>query len=734
MEQRPEKTLNAQLHDNFWVAYQNRTDLVESIKEDERFYAGDQYDGPNPQNNPRITINKIQDAIRKLASKICGTPFHLAMSASNLDKSVTALVRYDEFVLAKIGHEAFSFQSVVNAENLGTEIVYVGFDSDAPYDIGGFYMGGICENHISPLEFAVSNPREHEVQKQDWVMTWTEDYVKNLASIIEKDNALSKKEKKERIEALRLEGRKQFSDSTNPDVDIINNTLVRVYMRFFRIDKEVLYTLETENVSLSKYPFPLSKRVARNYAKKITEAYEAYDKRHKGEERPDGEDDQLIRDLDFDYPDTIINAPAEEAGQGAFSQYQEKFSLYPFAIYTPKEINNSIFGMSITKSMIPIQQAINYAASLQVKYLQNMAFPKTVVKEDALGGQQWNNDPADNIVTDYSRGEAFGFKTLETPNMPNDAQKIPDWLNSIMKETYGIGDIISGQINSGDTSGYLYSLALKQANSTLEQEQRLYWKFQVDLARIRVMFYKHYVDKRQYTYELDDVEYDEEEEARGAIISGYSNGLSLKDSNGMDIPPEAIMERYGKPTQRTQIRTFDGKDMWGTDFDIKIVAQQGLLETELNTQQWYTNMFGNGQIQQYEEHPEMISFIAETAPKGVVPEEYRATMKHYGSKMERKLCVRLRKENQEQAMMIQELQAQIQQLTMQGQEQQKEFANRLNAAAGLVRNAQTANAQTQRQMQAMMKPTKVDEGQVKSNNAKGMPTDVSSLLVEQPTI
>ena len=578
-EEITEKTQSAKLHDDFWVPFQHRADLIATIEEDERFYRGDQWDGDNPTNAPRIVLNRIQDAIRKLASKICGTPLHLAFVSSGNDVDCTALQRYDEFVMAKLGYKAFSFQSAINGENLGTEIVYWYFDGDAPYDIGGFYKGGVMCKHISPKQFAVSNPYEPDIQKQDWVMTWTEQYIRSLEAIIEGDRALSKAEKKKRIEALYQEGRKQYSDSTHADLYLINNTLVRVYMRFFRIKGEVCYTLETENVTLTKYPIPLSKAVSETYAKAVAKAF-ADDKNL--EYDPKTKEAQLIKDLDFDFPDSIAKGYPERREEDGFERYQERFSLYPFCVWKPKEINDFFFGMSITKLMVPIQQAINYGATLQIRHMQNMAQPKVLAKEDALGGDVWSNDPADNLQIDHTRGDGFGFKTLDVPDMPNDAFKVPDWLTEQMKDTYGFGEILSGTVNGNDMSGYLYSLALKQANSTLEQEQQLFWKFQVDNARIRLMFYKHYVDKRYYTYELDAPEYEKEEQARQALLRGVNNGLTVTAPDGTPYSKEDIQRRFGKPTSKTQVKSFDGRDLWGLDFDIKIVAQQGLVESQLN--------------------------------------------------------------------------------------------------------------------------------------------------------
>lgn len=718
------KTTSARLHDEFWVPYARRIDLVETIKEDLRFYHGEQYDGPNPNNDPRIVSNEIQNGVRRRASKINGTPLQISITSNNYDFDCTGLMRYDEFVCSKMNHKSLMFQSAINGDVTGTEIMYTMFDPDAPYDIGGFYCGGVSERHISPLEFAVANPREPDIQKQEWVMTWTDVYVRQLVSIVESEKAWSKKTIEDKKEKLYAEGRKNYPDSTAEDIiDIIPNVLVRVYIRFFRIDKEVCYTMETDSVELFAYPKPLSKRVSKKYAEQVKKAFDNADNVEIDE---DGKE-TLIRDMDIDFADTIVNSEASESTGGSYAKYKEKFSLYPFAIYSPKKNDNSIFGTSITKQMISSQQAINYALSLQVKHLQNMAFAKTIAKEDALGGDVWSNDPADNLQIDHSRGDGFGFKSLEVPNMPNDAFKIPEFIAGRMKDNYGYGDIMSGQISNQDMSGYLYSQALRESNAPLEQEQRLFWQFQVDLCRIRIMFYKHYIDERYYTYEMDETEYEKEEQARQIIMNGYAKGLEL-ELGGQKIPADAIRRRFGKKTSRTQVKKIDGRQMWGVDFDLKFTPQQGMVESELNTVQWYQQMFGNGQIQQYSENPEMLEFVAETSPRGVVPDEYRALMKHYSERMQNNAVVQLRQQVAQLTAQLQQLSGQLGQSEQLRKAEQQEFGRRLDAASQLAMNAQRQAQQQQ------VKPTEVNEGEVKSNNAKGIQSNVQGLMSEQPMI
>ena len=721
------KTLCARLHDEVWRRFQDRHDFVETIKEDENFYNGDQWPDNNVNNSIRITNNKIADGIRKLASKINGTPLHLAYIADDLKTDCSALERFDNSVLAKMGHVAFSLQSAINGENLGTEVTYLRFDKDAPWDSGSFYDGGLEEEHVSLLNFAVSNPYQPNIQKQEWVMTWSDVYVAQLRDIL-KAEKFSTEEYKRRRALLYGEAKTKTpqADDQNPDKDILNETLVRLYVRYFRVKGEVCYEMSTEYVDLLRYPRPLSKVASEAIAKKVKEQFDA--KKSKWEDGDEDRDDRqfrLVEDLDIDFEDTIANLDSKPVGSDEHRKYREKFSLYPFAVFVPKVINNFFFGRSITKEMIRIQKGINTALSLQLKGMENMAFSKVYVKDGAMKeGEFYSNNPEDNIQRDHSKGNGNGYYTITPPSMPSELFKVSEYFVNEMKDTYGFNDFANGNMTNQEASGYAVSLMLKQANSTLEQEQQLFWEYQVQLARIRIMFYKHYIDERKYSYALSDTEYAEEEKSRlqtlewarqyskrGEYSKTNPEGVMPLMANGTKLDPQSVFDRYRSPTSKNQVRYFRSKDIWGVDFDIKIVAQQGIVESELSTQQWYTNMFGNGGIQAYAENPELLKFIIQTAPKGCLPEEMRANMLHWADSMENSYIKSLEQQ-------VAQLSSALQQAATLGKNQEEAFRQHMQVANTLVGNAQKANAQAQKQMSMLRQGA--DEGEIKSLNAKGI--------------
>ena len=713
-------TLSHRLFEEFWQPFAQKANLVDGVDEKERYYIGKHYQGDNPNNFIRITMNIIADGIRKISSKLNGTPIDLTFTASDGRTDCVPLKRYDTYVLTQIGHEAFSLQSAINGENQGTEITYCRWNSSGPYMVGGLFAGGFEEEHLSMKNFYCSNPYQPNIQKMEWVGHWYDVYVAEAKKIL-KAEKFTDAEYKERLNALYEEARERSTTKSDeiPNRDMMNHVLIRVYVRHFRIRGEVCYTMETETVSLFKYPKPMSTVVEREFAKKVQEEFD-----RKAEKRDQEDEDErgfsLVEDLGIDLEGVITGLDEEAVDEDGHRAFRDRFYLYPYAVFVPKQINKSLFGRSMTEEMIPSQNAVNYSYSMIVKALENQAYAKIFAREGAMKpGEVFHNGPEHGLVMDHSKGNGNGFYTLPVPSVPADLYKAAEFIGAQMSKTYGFSDFMSGEMTNPETSGYAVALMLKQANSSLEQEQKLFWQYQIDLAKVRVQFYKHYVSEALYSHELDDVEFDREESARQAILKGIrmrADGVegappAMKDAEGNPIPDGVLYGKYREPTRRIETHVFRGRSLWGNDFDIKINAQQGLVGSEYATQEWFTAMFGNGQISTYVENPEMLDAMTELAPKGVVPDEMRASLKHWATKLTNSELARLREENRQLAQMLQQAAAY-------GKAQEEQFRSSLNAAGTMVRNAQQENQQTQRQLSLMQQGA--SEGQVKSNNAKGL--------------
>lgn len=689
-ENKKNQSMNALLHDRFWAQYQTKTDLVDSIREDDDFYNGKQWGEYDPTDGfPRVTVNIIKKGVDLIASKVNGTPLYLSYSAFGYggeSKDCTRLAQFDEFVLKDLEDTTFGWQSCVNADVRGTEITYVRWDADDE-TIKGLYKGGLAYEHIDPRCFAVSNPQLPDIQKQAWVMFWSDVPLGACKKMVDEERDLSDREKERRKKFL-------VRDDTSKRDDILlykdsmNGSLIRVYTRFFRINGEVCYMCSTQTTDLFAYPKPLSTLVPEDYGKKAQEAYEKKLRDLNSWKNAEGYEGELMPDLDIDYEDVTIGDYGRKANSDEdHRRLKERFSLYPFAVYTSKPISNSIFGFSMTKALIPAQKALNYCYSMVVQCAQNNAFSKIFAKDGALGNQEITNEPG-QIITDYSNDvNGWGIKLAESQPLPNDLTAFGGNFMDIIAKTYGFSDVMSGEISNQDLSGYAVQQMVKQNNTPIEQQQQLFWKYKKDLAKIRIMFYKHYVDEAYYSWDYTDGEVELNEKSRRTLIAGSAQGLPIQHPDGTYYTPDEL-EMLKKPVEKTHFSSIKGKDLWGNDYVISIDAQQGLVDSKLTEEQAFDNLIMNGGVANMD--ADTFEFVIKCDP--AFSPKTRASMLTYARiKREGEIA----QYQQQIAQLQQQLQAMQSQLGFQSnynKNLQAEFESKIKAANRYTKNITDENS------------------------------------------
>lgn len=595
IESKKTSTTNYQLYE-LDKTFKENSGLIEYIDESQDFYNGDQYPNANFNNMIRVVMNICSFSANIKASKTVGTPIYLTFTADNNETDCTALRRFDEYNCNKIHIKTSNFQAALNGFVNGTEITFIRWDDDDT-TYKGIYKGGLVEEHIDLRSFAVANPFISDIQNQKWVMFWEDFDIAGIKDLVE---GSSKKEIEEKKQAIEREGDKE---GNYKDKDAINHALATLYTRFFRIDGEVYFMCSTETVDLFRYPHPLSRKVGKSVIKKVVEEYR---KSLEGKTLTD-EDGNIIPDYKIDYEDLIICSTTSNAFTDKdYRKVKEKFSLYPFAAFRPFAINRSFYGRSDIKSLIPIQKGVNFVYSMMLKCAENNAYNKIFAKPDALQGQVINNEPS-QVIVDYSGfTNGWGIKFAESQPMPNGLIDFGDRMLSATRVIYGFNDVMDGSLTNQDMSGYMLQQMIKQANTSIEQQQQIFWRYNEDKAAIRLMYYKHYVDEAKYTYELNDAEYQGEEESRKAIYNGLMNGKK------METLPDAKPEDFENPTHKTKVMTIKNKDMYGINFDISIESMQGLQDSKLVEQQMWDNLLLNGNINNID--PEILEIYFTASP------------------------------------------------------------------------------------------------------------------------
>lgn len=679
-------TLNYELYERD-AEYKAATNFNAYVTEAQNFYNGNHYQGVNEGNMIRVSMNFCSFATNIKASKVVGTQTYVTFTADNSTYDTVPLQRFDEYNISKLDEKTENFQSALNGFNNGTEIAYYRWDeTDTTYK--GIYKGGLALEHIDILQFAVANPYLQGIQNQKWVMFWKAQDCDAVRDMVERSSEAE---------------RKKVMNAICPDTQLgtdpvkreyVSHGLTTVYTRYFRIDGEVYFMCSTKEYDLFEYPHALSPEAEARNKRKVRKIYEDKASKETGK----------VDDLSIDPEDLMMQvASADPISEGEYDDIKERFSLYPFAYFAPYAINNSFYGRSDVKPMIPIQKGINFALSMVLKCVENNAYNKIFAKEGALQGQEITNEPG-QLITDHSRmTNGWGIKFAESQPMPNGVIDFTSNLFSMTRVVYGFNDVMDGSVSNQDISGYAVQQMIKQANSSIEQQQQLFWKFCKDKAAIRLMFYKHYVDTARYSFELEDYEVEKREQDRKALIDRRNRQGFLDIGNDIDL---------SAPTTKTQIRSFRGSDIRGKSFDISIDVMQGLGDSKLAESQMWDTLIMNGGIQNMT--PENLELYLHANP--MVSERSKATLKSIVEKQKQSENAQLKQKLTEAVQMIQQLSEYAKQMEAQNgyksnyiSNLEKEFTNKINVAN------KTIEAQSR-----MLSSNPRSEGQTKSDNARGI--------------
>ena len=682
-------------------SYKSRTNFINFINEQQNFFNGKQFSDSNATNMIRISMNICKMCVKIKASKICGTPIYLTFTADNSDVDCTALRQFDEYNFNKMKMDDHNLHSAINGYVNGTEIVYMPWDDDDT-TYKGIYKGGINIEHIDPRNFAVANPYIQDIQKQKWVMFWEDYDVDALIDMLEG----SDKEKEEKKELL-IGGNTSDGADSYKDKEDINHKLVTMFTRFFRVDGEVYFMCSTENVDLFKYPHPLSRKLSESAIKKVVEDYLKSQKEPSDEPKT-----EKVQDYKIDYEDLLLNATGGKfLTDEQYKESKEKFNLYPFAVFRPSSQNRSFYGSGEIKDLIPAQKAINFILSMMAKCAENNAYNKIIAKDGALQGQTITNEPS-QVIIDYTMGNTYGIKMAESQPMPNGMAEFANNLLSMTRIVYGFNEVMDGSVKNQDLSGYAVQQMIKQANTSIEQEQMLFWRFNEDMAAIRLLYYKHYVDSAKYTVELSDAEFEGQEQARRILNAGRNNGMEMKTMQGID--PNEVTEMLGKETRKVRVEEIHNKDIWGVNFDIAIDAEQGLADSKLVEQQTWDNLILNNGINNIS--PDMLALYLQAAPN--ISPRTKAALKNVVKTLQRSENTQLKNELNELMQQTQQIMHYAKQLEAQNGYQSQYLKNLETEFASKVQAQNKIIGGLTKQMDSMAQ--KASEGEVKSNNAKGI--------------
>ncbi len=548
--------------------YKDSSKLLQYWNQMQDFYEGKQIAERYPQDLPRFVGNICKYLINTKASKVRGTPYVISFQSANRE-ATDKLDKFDKFILQDIKYETELQESIINALIYGNEIVMYRF-SDFNVSLDAVYEGKLVREHIDLRRFAVANPFLPDLQKQKWVMYWNKLEVEAVRERCQKFAKETQKEFEERVKSIVPD---DFTDEKYPDQNYVAHGLVTVYTRYFRKNGEVCFQSSTKNVDLFEPRF-LNSKVNEKLIKECLEY------------------DNKVEDYDIDTEDANIEAKKDKMTNKEYQSKLSKFSLYPFADFTPNRRFNHFYGISDIQDCISAQKIMNFLYSMSAKNIQDNAWGKWVAKEGALRGQKINNNGG-QVLIDYSKGNSFGIQRSEanSGNMIT-ITNYTENIFALIRTLYGATEAITGE-NASNLSGYAISLLQEQGNTVFEMLQSQLWNdFAVSEAQIRLQFYLHYYDdKTPFIFELDDIEYDREVAARSQLIEN-----DLVDwSNNPQGRPEPKREDY-KPVEKVREEEFSSNEIIKNKYYIIPKAGRGIKYSEVVQADQINSLFKDGTV------------------------------------------------------------------------------------------------------------------------------------------
>ena len=280
---------------------------------------------------------------------------------------------------------------------------------------------------------------------------------------------------------------------------------------------------------------------------------------------------------------------------------------------------------------------------------------------------------------------------------------------------------MDGSVTNQDISGWALQQMIKQSNSSIEQQQKIFWKFLSDKAAIRLMFYKFYVDKAKYTFENDDATVDYENTARERL----QQRRTMLQAQGKDLEIGSDIN-LDEPVRKVEVREFNGKDIYGINFDIAIDTMTGLADSKLVESQMWDTLIINGGIQNMS--PDMLEMYMEGNPS--VSKHTKQALKRVVNKLKLSENTQLKQQVAFLTKALEQYKVYVANLESQTQFQKnyeknltKEFTNKLNQTNAIInmQNEHILNQQKQQNNGKMSSVlSSVSEGEAKSMNARGI--------------
>lgn len=406
-------------------------------------------------NLPRVIVNIVELITNNRISNVISTPITIKYDCFEEPSAAQALTEFNKFTEQKIKLAEIKEEAVERGAIESCSFVHFYWDENA-VGLRGNKIGQVQPELIDIENLSVANPRETNMQKQDYII------ISKRISVKEAKEQCENKSKLDLIVSDNETERGYIEDQDQEGED-----LCTILIKYFKENNEVYFEKYTKTVVLQSKT-PLNRYVL---AKNIKFDDEVYEK-----EAP--EDDKL-------------------------NSWTFRAQKYPVAIYVYKKRKNCIYGRNEIDPLIYNQKVINFNYAMMSKSVEDNAWGRWIVKEEAVDDLDITNDPS-RVIIDKYRGAGDGVK-LET-KQPFAAQSIT-LNNDIISNTRsvtGSTEVMTGEVMGSNQSGTSIAYLQQQAQVPLSKLIKQYRYFCEQIAEILMQFYIIYYDETEYALEEDN--------------------------------------------------------------------------------------------------------------------------------------------------------------------------------------------------------------------------------------
>jgi len=159
--------------------HKRRLGLYERVRENERFYRGDQWHGVNAENLPKPVFNVIKRVIDHLVCSVASDRYEISYTdehlpfqkegklAEQVRGALSVMTRNAAYRWKKCRMNDMVYSLLLDAAISGDGVAYCYWDADAK---SGIYRGDIGVQTVDSVNLFVSDVNRPDIQSQDYVI------------------------------------------------------------------------------------------------------------------------------------------------------------------------------------------------------------------------------------------------------------------------------------------------------------------------------------------------------------------------------------------------------------------------------------------------------------------------------------------------------------------------------------------------------------------------------------